>query len=68
MPGMEIHDRPQIKEAFLQRDVRDVGRPSLIHRGDVREVHHPAAATAGILQIESVETGHDPQRRPRQAK
>ncbi len=35
MPGVEIHDRHQIEEAFLQRDVGDVGGPHLIHRRDL---------------------------------
>ena len=110
IPGMEIHDRHQVEEAFLQRDVGDAGRPDLINgyalldvhqagkplvgspgtvvRGSCRspinlhaphEVpvsvtadrdlflghidHHPAAAAAGILQLEGVDLGHDPHRR-----
>ncbi len=31
MPGVEIHNRHQVKEAFLQWDVGDVGAPHLIH-------------------------------------
>ncbi len=31
MPGVEIHDRRQVKESLLQRDVGDVGGPGLIH-------------------------------------
>ena len=110
MPGMEIHDRHQVEEAFLQRDVGDIGRPNLINGFDLLDVHqagkplgrlarqrraeflvdrpqthaphevpdsvtadrdpfsgqvvhHPAAAAAGVLQVEGVDLGHDPQRR-----
>jgi len=37
MPGVEIYDRHQIQEAFLQWDVGDVGGPRLIHRFDLPE-------------------------------
>ena len=39
MPGVEIHDRHQVEEAFLQGDVGDVGRPDLVHDRDLLEVH-----------------------------
>jgi len=110
MPGVKIHDRHQVQEAFLQWDVGDVGGPGLIHRRDLPEIDqagkshgwiawnrgagflvdrsqthaahevsdpvaadrdpfsgqvsdHPPATAAGILQVESVDPGHDPQRR-----
>ena len=39
MPGMEIHDRHQIEEAFLQCDGGDVSGPHLINRRDLPGIH-----------------------------
>ncbi len=38
MPGVEIHDRHQVKESLLHWDVGDVGGPHLIHCRDVLEI------------------------------
>jgi len=108
--GEQIHDRHQVEEPFLQRDVGDVCGPDLIHSRDQPEIHQtgislrwltrhrgagllvdrpsthapheasypiaadrdplsgqvvhdPAATAAGILQVEGVDPGHEPQRR-----
>ncbi len=39
MPGVKIHDRRQVQEAFLQWDVGGVGTPHLINRRDLPEIH-----------------------------
>ncbi len=39
VPGEQIHNRHQVEKTFLQRDVGDVGRPELIHPGDLFEAH-----------------------------
>ncbi len=39
MPGVEINDRHQVQEAFLQWDVGDVSGPYLINRCDIPEIH-----------------------------
>ena len=44
MPGMEIHDRHQVQESFLQWDGGDVsgphvGGPHLINRRDLPGIH-----------------------------
>jgi len=39
MPGVEIHDRHQVQEAFLQWDVGDVGGPHLINRRNLPDIH-----------------------------
>ena len=38
MPGVEIHDRHQVEESLLQRDVGDVSGPGLIHSRDLPEI------------------------------
>ena len=37
--GEQIHDRHQVEESFLQRDVGDIGRPDLVRCPDLLEVH-----------------------------
>ncbi len=39
MPGVEIHNRHQVQEAFMQSDVGDVGGAHLIQRRDLLEIH-----------------------------
>ncbi len=39
VPGEQVDDRDQVEEAFLQRDVGDVGGPDLIHPDDLLEIH-----------------------------
>ena len=34
IPGEQIHDRHQIEESLLQREVGDVSRPDLVHCRD----------------------------------
>jgi len=41
MPGVEIHDRHQVQESFLQWDVGDVGGPDLVRCRDLFEIHQP---------------------------
>ena len=44
VPGEEIRDRHQVEEAFLQRDVGDVGGPDLIHCCDRAGIHQARKA------------------------
>ena len=37
--GEQIHDRHQVEESFLQRDVGDICRPELVRCTDLLEVH-----------------------------
>jgi len=46
--GEQIHDRHQVEESFLQRDVGDVGGPDLIHSRDQPEVHQAGKALRWI--------------------
>jgi hypothetical protein len=48
VPGEEIHDRHQVKDAFLQREVGDVGGPDLIHSLDRVDIHQPGKALGWI--------------------
>lgn len=44
VPGKEIDDRPQVKEALLKRDVGDIGGAHLIHSRDRAEIHDAGKA------------------------
>ena len=48
IPGVEIHDRHQVEESLLQRDVGDVCGPDLIHRRDTAEIHQAGKAFGRI--------------------
>ena len=48
MPGVEIHNRHQVQESFLQWHVGDVSGPHLINRRDIPEFHQ-AGITLGWI-------------------
>ena len=43
-PGQQIHDRQQVEESFLQRDVGDISGPDLVHCRDLFEIHQAGVA------------------------
>lgn len=48
VPGEEIHDRHQVEESLLQRDVGDVSRPDLVNRRDRADIHQARKALGWI--------------------
>ena len=46
--GEQIHDRHQIEESLLQRDIGDIGSPDLIHSRDLLEVHQTGKSLGWI--------------------
>ena len=48
VPGEQIHDRHQVEESLLQRDVGDVSRPDLVHCRDRADIHQARKALGWI--------------------
>ena len=46
--GEQIHDRHQVEESFLQRDVGDIGRADLVRCPSLREVHQTGKSLGGL--------------------
>jgi hypothetical protein len=45
-----IHDRHQVEETLLERDVGDIGGPGLIHYRDHAEIHQAEKELGWMLK------------------
>jgi hypothetical protein len=60
MPGVEIHDRHQVQEAFLQWYVDDVSPPHVINRLDITEIHQAGITLMDRREPWCVVSGRSP--------